>query len=111
MENVAAHEYALLCYALERLQTIDKLHIIGPTTAEMRGGAIAFVIDGVHPHDVAQVLNTSHVAVRAGNHCAQPLHCLKGVDATTRVSIGVYTTKKDIDVLIKGIRKVQKVFS
>jgi cysteine desulfurase/selenocysteine lyase len=84
--------------------------VFGPEDAESRGGAISFWIEGAHPHDVAQVLDTEGVCVRAGHHCAQPLMRVLGVPATTRASFSVYNGTDDIDALIRGLGKVRAVF-
>jgi cysteine desulfurase/selenocysteine lyase len=110
MEDVAAHEHALLEYALPRLAEVDGLRIIGPTEAVDRGATIAFTIAGVHPHDVAQLLDEQGIAVRAGHHCARPVCVRYGIPATTRASFGVYTTTDEIDALVAGVRKVREVF-
>ncbi|GAB2466605.1 cysteine desulfurase [Jatrophihabitans fulvus] len=110
MENVAAHERELTTYALEKLSAIEGVRIIGPSTPEGRGATIAFVVDGVHPHDVAQLLDEDGIAVRAGHHCARPVCVRYGVPATTRASFGVYSTTDEVDALVTGIRKVQEMF-
>ena len=109
--NIQAHEQQLLRYALDALKKVEGLTIIGPQTSENRLGAISFVVDNIHPHDLAQVLDQQGIAVRAGHHCAQPLHCALGIDATTRASIGIYNTTKDIDALVLGIKKAQETFT
>jgi cysteine desulfurase/selenocysteine lyase len=110
MENVAAHEHALTAYALERMQEIGGLTIVGPKTAEDRGGAISFTLDNIHPHDVAQLLDSQGIAVRAGHHCAKPAHARFGVQSTTRASFYLYTLESEIDALVDGIRYTQKYF-
>jgi len=110
MENVAAHERAITAYALERLAEVDGVRVIGPSTAEMRGGAISLVVDDVHPHDVSQVLDSRGVAVRAGHHCARPVCQRFGVAATTRASFYLYTTPQEVDALIEGLHEVRKFF-
>ncbi len=109
MSAIAAHEHALTAYALERLEEIPGLHLLGPA-AEAKGGVASFTFDGVHPHDVAQVLDRYGIAVRAGHHCAQPLHERFGVPATTRASFYLYTTKEEIDKLVEGLYQVKKLF-
>jgi cysteine desulfurase / selenocysteine lyase len=110
MHNVAAHEREITAYALEQLNAIDKLSILGPTEAVDRGGAISFEIEGVHPHDVSQVLDSLGVAVRAGHHCAKPAHQRFGVQASTRASAYLYTTQAEIDALVEGIEYTKKFF-
>ena len=110
MEKVAAHEEALVAYTLERLGEIDGVRIIGPRSTEARGGAVAFVVDGIHAHDVGQVLDELGIAVRVGHHCAWPMHRRFGVAATTRATFYVYNTFADIDALADGVRQTQKFF-
>ncbi|MBW9205203.1 cysteine desulfurase [Mumia sp. zg.B17] len=110
MENVAAHEREITAYALKRLGEIDGLTIVGPTEAVERGGAVSFVVDGVHPHDVSQLLDSYGIAVRAGHHCAKPAHRRFGVQSTTRASFYLYTTQAEIDALVEGIERTQKYF-
>jgi cysteine desulfurase/selenocysteine lyase len=109
MENIFAHEKTLISYAMELLSDIPGLKIIGPS-AEDRGGVISFVLDQIHPHDVAQILDESGIAVRAGHHCAMPLHEKFHLAASTRASFYLYNTEDDIDKLKKGILHVRKVF-
>jgi cysteine desulfurase/selenocysteine lyase len=111
MERVAAYEHDLTGYALGQLGELDGLTIHGPRTPELRGGAIAFSLEGIHPHDVAAVLDGEGIAVRAGHHCAQPLHDLLGVPASTRASVYLYTTPEEIDRLVAAVQKAQKVFA
>ena len=110
MENVHAHEQAITAYALEALATVPGLSVLGPLKAEERGGAISFEIDGVHPHDVAQVLDSRGVAVRAGHHCAKPAHKRYGVQSSTRMSSYLYTTPAEIDSLIEGLEYTRSYF-
>jgi len=109
MELVAAHEQEMISYALERLEEIPGVKVLGPA-AEKKGGVAAFTLEGVHPHDVAQILDRSGVAVRAGHHCAQPLHEKYGISATTRASFYLYSLQTEIDKLVDGIYEVKKVF-
>jgi cysteine desulfurase/selenocysteine lyase len=111
MENVAAHERELVAHALDGLATIEGLRIIGPADTVDRGAAIAFTLAGVHPHDVAQLLDEQGIAVRAGHHCARPVCVRYGVAATTRASFGIYTTIEEIDALVAGVQKVKEVFT
>ena len=107
MAEIAAHEQRLTAYALERLQQIEGLRILGPTQAVERGGAVAFVLtaDGleVHPHDVMTFLDSRGVAVRGGHHCARPLHERLGVQASTRASGYLYTLESEIDALADAL--------
>jgi cysteine desulfurase/selenocysteine lyase len=111
IENIREHEKELTAYALEGLQAIDGLRIVGPSTPVDRGATISFALDGIHPHDVAQLLDEQGIAVRAGHHCARPVCVRYGIPATTRASFGVYTTMEEVDALVAGVRKVQEVFS
>ena len=110
MENVHAHEQAITAYALERLATVPGVSVLGPSDAAKRGGAIAFELDGVHPHDVAQVLDSKGVAIRAGHHCAKPAHQRFGVQASNRMSSYLYTTPAEIDALVEGLEYVRTFF-
>ncbi len=94
---------------MESLSDIPGLKILGPS-AEDRGGVISFILDQIHPHDVAQILDKSGIAVRAGHHCAMPLHEKLHLAASTRASLYLYNTKDDIDELKKGLLNVRKVF-
>ena len=110
LDAVHAHEQRLLGHALTQLAAIDGVRILGPATPEGRGAAISFEVDGVHPHDVSQVLDEHGVAVRAGHHCAWPLHRALGVQASTRASFYVYNTHAEVDALAEGIRHAQRFF-
>jgi cysteine desulfurase/selenocysteine lyase len=110
MQTVAAHERALTAYALEGLSTVSGLRIIGPTEPVDRGGAISFELDGVHPHDVSQVLDSMGIAVRAGHHCAQPAHRRFGCQSTTRASFYLYTSTSEIDALVDGLEQTKRFF-
>lgn len=111
--NIRAHELSLLAYALKRLKETfgETIHIIGPNDLEKRGGIIAFSFDNVHPHDVAALLGEQHICVRAGEHCAAPLHRKLGLHATTRVSISIYNDENDIEKLIAVLKEIQTMFS
>jgi len=109
MDNIAAHEHEITEYALERLEEVPGVKVFGPS-AQDKGGVAAFTFDGVHPHDVAQILDQDGVAVRAGHHCAQPLHEKFGITATSRASFYLYNTKEEVDKLIEGIYKVKEIF-
>ena len=110
MDAIAAHEREITAYALERLHDVPRLTIIGPDTPVDRGGAVSFTLAGVHPHDVAQVLDSVGVAVRAGHHCAKPVCDRFGIPATTRASFYLYTTRDEVDALVRGLDEVRKVF-
>jgi cysteine desulfurase/selenocysteine lyase len=110
MDAVAAHERSITAYALEGLLGIPGLSVMGPTEVVDRGGAISFTLAGVHPHDVAQVLDSLGIAVRAGHHCAKPVHARFGIASTTRVSSYLYTTRAEIDALVDGLGHVRRFF-
>lgn len=110
MENVQRHEHMLTEYALERMQEIPGLVIAGPAVTEQRGGAIAFTVDGVHPHDLGQVLDAHGVAIRTGHHCAWPAHRELEVQATSRASFYLYNTKEEVDALVEAIREARRFF-
>jgi cysteine desulfurase / selenocysteine lyase len=110
MDNVRAHEEAITGYALEGLASVSGLTVLGPQQAELRGGAISFEIDGIHPHDVSQVLDSRGIAVRAGHHCAKPAHRRFGVQSSTRMSSYLYTTPAEIDALVDGLEYAKKYF-
>jgi cysteine desulfurase / selenocysteine lyase len=103
LDAIHAHEQAITAYALAGLATVPGLRVLGPPAADQRGGAVSFEIRGVHPHDVATVLDTRGIAVRAGHHCAKPAHARFGVQSTTRMSSYLYTTPSEIDALIEGL--------
>ncbi|MGH7211785.1 MAG: cysteine desulfurase, partial [Acetobacteraceae bacterium] len=108
-EAIAAHEQALTDHALARLSPIEGLRIIG--AAQDRGGVVSFTLDGAHAHDVATLLDRQGIAVRAGNHCAEPLMRRFGVDSTARASFGVYTTTEEIDALADTLVRVREFFA
>ena len=110
MAPIAEHEQALAAYALEQMKGIPGIRILGPS-AEYKGGVVSFALDGIHPHDIAQVLDGDGIAVRAGHHCAMPLHERYHLPATARASFYLYTTREEIDLLVKSIGKVQKLFA
>lgn len=109
MDAIAAHEHEMTEYALERLEEVPGVKLFGPS-ADQKGGVAAFTLEGVHPHDVAQILDKDGIAVRAGHHCAQPLHEKFGIPATSRASFYLYNTKEEVDLLINGIYKVKELF-
>jgi cysteine desulfurase/selenocysteine lyase len=109
MDAIAAHEHEITEYALERLEEVPGVKLFGPG-ADFKGGVAAFTLEGVHPHDVAQILDRDGIAVRAGHHCAQPLHEKFGLPATSRASFYLYNTKDEVDLLVNGIYKVKELF-
>ena len=109
MDAIASHEHEITEYALERLEEVPGVKLFGPG-AQNKGGVAAFTLDGVHPHDVAQILDQDGIAVRAGHHCAQPLHEKFGLPATSRASFYLYNTKEEVDLLVNGIYKVKELF-
>jgi len=110
MCNVAAHEESLTEHALDTLREINGVRILGPDTTKDRGGAVSFEVQGVHPHDVGQVLDELGIAVRTGHHCAWPLHRALGVQASTRATFYVYNTHAEVEALAEGIRYAQRFF-
>jgi len=110
MDRVREHERELTAYALERLREVPAITIYGPQDPELRGGVISFTLGDVHPHDVAAILDSDNVAVRAGHHCNQPLMHHLGVVATTRASFYVYNTLEDVDRLVAGLHAVNRIF-
>jgi cysteine desulfurase / selenocysteine lyase len=110
MENVRAHERELVAYALERLPEVDGIHLYGPTDLDRRGGVAAFAIDGMHPHDIAELCDREAVCIRAGHHCAQPLMRCLGVGATARASFHVYNSRDEVDRLVDALTKAREVF-
>jgi len=110
LDAIHAHEKAITGYALEGLQSVPGLRILGPLDVDARGGAISFELAGVHPHDVATVLDTRGIAVRAGHHCAKPAHACFGVQSSTRMSSYLYTTPAEIDALIEGLHYTRDYF-
>ncbi|HZK16055.1 MAG TPA: aminotransferase class V-fold PLP-dependent enzyme, partial [Solirubrobacterales bacterium] len=111
IEAFAAHEKELTAYALGRLGEVPGLRLFGPAEAEGRAGILSFEIEGIHPHDVAEILNRHGVAVRAGHHCAQVLMQRLGVTATTRASLAAYNTSAEIDRLIEGLADARRIFA
>jgi cysteine desulfurase/selenocysteine lyase len=110
MGAVRVHEAELTAYALERLPEVPGLTIFGPADVEKRGGAVSFALEGLHPHDVAELLGRDGVCIRAGHHCAQPLMRRLGVPATARASFHVYNRREDVDRLIDALHTARKVF-
>jgi cysteine desulfurase/selenocysteine lyase len=109
MDKIAAHEHEITEYALERLEEIPGVKVFGPSV-DKKGGVAAFTLTGVHPHDVAQILDRDGIAVRAGHHCAQPLHEKFNIPATSRASFYLYSMKEEVDLLVNGIYKVKEMF-
>lgn len=110
MEWVHAHEREITRYAYERMTEVEGLRILGPGP-EQRGGLIAFTLDGIHPHDIAAILDRAGVAVRAGHHCAQPLHDRLGIHASARASFYLYNTLEEVDVLVEALHGAQAIFA
>lgn len=111
MERVREHEQALTAYALARLQEMPEVTIFGPGDADVQAGVISFAVGGVHPHDVASILDEAHVAIRAGHHCCQPLMHELGVPATSRASFSVYNDESDVDRLMTAVKRVIDIFA
>jgi len=109
MDAISAYEHEIIEYALERLEEIPGINLFGPP-AEKRGGVASFTFDGIHPHDIAQILDRDGIAIRAGHHCAQPLHEKFGIPATSRASFYLYNTREDVDLLVHGMYKVKELF-
>src|SRR3954454_19207620 len=110
MDTVRAHVRDLTAYALDHLEAIDGLTIYGPRDPDARGALVSFALDGVHPHDVAEIIARQGVCVRAGHHCAQPLMRCLGVPATTRASSAVHNTTEDVDRLVEALGEVKRIF-
>ncbi|MDY5840325.1 MAG: cysteine desulfurase [Corynebacterium camporealensis] len=110
MENIHAHEQELTGYALELLQDIPGVHIYGPTDSTDRGGAIAFSVEGIHPHDLGQVLDDQGVCIRVGHHCAWPAHRAMGAQSTARASFYLYNTREEVEALANAIAYARKFF-
>ena len=110
METVRAHERDLTAYALERLPEVEGITLFGPTDLDRRGGVVPFAIDGIHPHDIAELCDREAVCVRAGHHCAQPLMRVLGVGATARASFQVYSDRGEVDRLVDALGKAREVF-
>lgn len=110
MDAIAAHEHELTAYALEQLQRVETLKVFGPVPSH-KGGVVSFTMEGIHPHDVSQLLDSEGIAVRAGHHCAMPLHLKYQIPATTRASFYLYNKKEEIDCLVRGLLKVEQIFA
>ena len=111
MEEIRRHEVDLLTYTLEKFSQFKDIAVIGPKDPHRRGGVIAFTLEGIHSHDVAQILNEDNICIRSGNHCAMPFHTAMNIPSSARISFYIYTTREEIDVFFKGIDHVRKVFS
>jgi cysteine desulfurase / selenocysteine lyase len=110
MERVRAHELELTAHLLARLNEIEGLRVVGPPNAADRGGLASFAIEGMHPHDVAELADRGGVCIRAGHHCAQPLMRCLGLSATARASVGIYNTPSDVDALIEALQAGREIF-
>ena len=111
MDRVRAHELALTAYMLEGLSRVPGLRVLGPPEAEHRGALASFTIEGLHPHDIAELAGREGVCIRAGHHCAQPLMRCLGVGATARASVSVYNQASDIDALVGSLLAAREVFA
>ena len=109
MDAVRAHEREVVAYALERISEVPGATIIGPTDPNIRGGALTFTIKDIHPHDLGTLLDREGVAIRAGHHCAQPLHVRLGLTATARASFYIYTELREVDALVEAIYKAKQI--
>jgi cysteine desulfurase/selenocysteine lyase len=109
MQNIAGHEYEIISYALERLEEVPGVKVFGPAS-DKKGGVASFTLDGVHPHDISQILDNDGIAIRAGHHCAMPLHEKFKLPATARASFYLYNSTDEVDRLIDGLYKVKEVF-
>jgi cysteine desulfurase / selenocysteine lyase len=109
MNEIAQHEHDLTAYAMERLEEVPEVWIFGPP-AQDKGGVVSFTFEGVHPHDVSQILDSQGVAVRAGHHCAMPLHEKFNLPATARASFYLYNTQAEVDRLVEGLVQVRAIF-
>ncbi|MFA5077715.1 MAG: aminotransferase class V-fold PLP-dependent enzyme, partial [Candidatus Micrarchaeia archaeon] len=110
MDEVRKHDLKLTKYALGKLAEVRGLRILGAPEAGKRAGIISFTIDGIHPHDVAQALDSEGIAVRAGHHCAQPLHERLGINGSVRASFYIYNDLEDVDALCSGLEKARTKF-
>jgi cysteine desulfurase/selenocysteine lyase len=111
LDNVRRHDIELVAYALDKLNRVEGLRSYGPPDPQVRGGVISFTLDDIHPHDVAAVLDSEGIAVRAGHHCAMPLHDKFGLPATTRASFYIYNSPEDIDRLVEGLDKTRELLN
>lgn len=109
-DGIHRHETAIAAYAMESLREIPGITVLGPEPSK-RGGVVAFTLEGIHPHDIAQILDSYGIAVRAGHHCAMPLHTKLGLSATTRASFYLYSTFEEVDALAAGLQKARAIFA
>ena len=110
MENIHQHELELASYAHAQLDTLGKVNILGPAPSE-KAGVVSFTVDNLHPHDLTHALDNQGVAIRAGHHCAMPLHQRLGITASARASFYLYNTRDDVDTLVQAIDKAIRLFS
>jgi cysteine desulfurase/selenocysteine lyase len=110
MDSIAAHEHVLTSDLLTKLLSVEEIKVVGPHTMDSRGGALSFTVEGIHPHDLGQFLDSQGIAVRTGHHCAWPLTRSLGVPATTRASLYLYNTIEDNNALMSGIHSAMKYF-
>ena len=110
MEAIHRYESQLTGYAMEQLSEVEGLRMLGPS-ADKRGGLVAFTLGDIHPHDIAAMLDTMGIAVRAGHHCAQPIHEHFGIPASARASFYLYNTPAEVDALVAGLHKVVEMFA
>jgi cysteine desulfurase/selenocysteine lyase len=111
MDAVLEHEREITAHALERLPEVPGLRVFGPSPSPERIGPVSFELEGVHAHDVSEILDRHGIAIRAGHHCAQVLMDRLGVPATARASFGIYTTNEEIDRLVEGLEDAREIFS
>ena len=109
-EAIRAHEVAITRHTMDKLATLPWIRVFGPPEPEARSGVVAFEVDGAHPHDVATILDSEGVAVRAGHHCTQPLMRRLGVAATSRASFYIYNTKDEVDRMVEALHTVNEIF-
>jgi cysteine desulfurase/selenocysteine lyase len=111
MSSIGAHERDLTGYAIERLEEVPGVTVFGPSDPGERSGVVSFMVDEVHPNDLATILDAEGVAIRAGHHCAQPLMRRLGVSATARASFYLYNTRAEVDTLIRGVNRARSIFA
>jgi cysteine desulfurase/selenocysteine lyase len=111
MDRLREHERELTAYMLEELARVPGLRVLGPPEAERRGALASFTIEGLHPHDIAELAGREGVCIRAGHHCAQPLMRCLGISASARASIGVYNERSDVDALIAALIGAREIFA
>jgi cysteine desulfurase/selenocysteine lyase len=109
MDKIAQHEREIIAYALERLEEVPGVKVFGPA-AERKGGVVSFTLTSIHPHDISQVLDYEGIAIRAGHHCAMPLHEKFGLPATARASFYLYNSVEEVDLLAESLYKVREIF-